>query len=59
MVHLKTTTSIVNLIMYSLLTFFIMPTITSPHLKSMKDPCPIGFLLGFIISVILWKILPR
>lgn len=59
MVHLQTTTSIVNLLMYSLLTFFVMPTITSPYLQNMKDPCPVGFILGFIISLSLWKILPR
>lgn len=59
MVHLQTNTSIVNLVLFSLLTFFIMPTITSPYLTNMEDPCPIGFILGFIISLILWKIMPR
>ena len=55
MSHLSSPKSIMAMIFYSLLTFFIVPSITRPFFKDCcEDPCLIGFLIGFTISIILW-----
>lgn len=55
MTHLSSNGKIGAMVFYSLLTFFIMPLITRPFFENYEDPCVIGFLIGFTISVILWS----
>ena len=54
MVHLSNTSLIISMMLYSLITFFITPVITRPMFKNYQDPCLIGFIIGFFISIILW-----
>lgn len=54
MTHLSTNASIMAMIFYSLLTFFLGPLITRPFMKDHPDQCIAGFLLGFTVSVFLW-----
>jgi len=54
MVHLSSTKSIMAMVFYSFLTFFLGPLLTRPFLKNHPDQCVFGFLLGFTISVFLW-----
>lgn len=55
MSHLSTPISTGAMVFYSLLTFFIMPYITTPLLPgNSPDKCVAGFALGFAISVFLW-----
>ncbi len=60
MSHLTTPASIGAMIFYSLLTFFIMPYLTTPLLPgNSPDKCVAGFALGFAISVFLWFMFNR
>ena len=55
MSHLSTPLSAGAMVFYGLLTFFIMPYITTPLLPgNSPDKCVAGFALGFAISVFLW-----
>ena len=54
MTHLSTNASIMAMIFYSLLTFFLGPLVTRPFMKDHPDQCVAGFLLGFTVSVFLW-----
>lgn len=55
MSHLSTASSFGAMCFYSLLTFFIMPFITTPLLPgNSPDKCVAGFAIGFAISVFLW-----
>ena len=54
MVHLTNPKTIMIMIFYSLLTFFIGPLITRPFMNDHPDQCIAGFLLGFTISIFLW-----
>ena len=54
MVHLSSTKSIMAMVFYSFLTYFLGPLLTRPFLKNHPDQCVFGFLLGFTISVFLW-----
>ncbi len=54
MVHLTNSKTIMIMIFYSLLTFFIGPLITRPFMNDHPDQCIAGFLLGFTISIFLW-----
>ena len=54
MVHLSSQKSIVNLVLYSALTFFLGPLITRPYMNDHPDQCVAGFLLGFTLSVFHW-----
>lgn len=54
MTHLSTPTSVMAMVFYSLLTFFIMPYITGPFFNNHPDKCISGFLVGFTISILLW-----
>ena len=55
MVHLSSPTMIGTRFVFSIVTFFIMPTITTPYIKSYtNDPCIFGFLIGFIICALFW-----
>lgn len=52
--HLSTNKRIRAMILYSLLTFFITPMLTSPYFEEHDDRCIAGFVLGFAISILLW-----
>ena len=52
--HLSTNNRIMAMILYSLLTFFIMPVITRPFFEDHPDPCIAGFMIGGVISICLW-----
>jgi hypothetical protein len=55
MSHLSTPLSTGAMVFYALLTFFIMPYITTPLLPgNSPDKCVAGFAIGFAISVFLW-----
>ena len=55
MTHLSTRTSILAMVFYSLLTFFIGPYVTSMAFPSGDpDKCVAGFTAGFAVSVFLW-----
>jgi len=54
MTHLSTTNSILAMVFYSILTFFIGPFITRPFLSNHPDQCVGGFLVGFTLSILLW-----
>ena len=60
MSHLSTPLSMGAMIFYSLLTFFIMPFITTPLLPgNSPDQCVAGFAAGFAISIFLWLMFNR
>lgn len=54
MVHLSNPTTILIMCFYSLLTFFIGPFLTDKYLKGVPYPDVAGFVLGFVVSVVLW-----
>lgn len=54
MTHLSTTNSMLAMVFYSILTFFIGPFITRPFLSNHPDQCVGGFLVGFTLSILLW-----
>tara|TARA_Y100001935_G_C17301690_1_gene509654 strand:- start:2489 stop:2686 length:198 start_codon:yes stop_codon:yes gene_type:complete len=54
MTHLSTNASIMAMVFYSLLTFFLGPLVTRPFMKDHPDQCIAGFLLGFTVSIFLW-----
>jgi hypothetical protein len=64
MVHLYTTRNIVHTIFYACLTFFITPYILVEltgiiNTKNFYDPCLGGFIIGFILSLILWSLFTK
>lgn len=64
MVHLYTTRNIVHTIFYACLTFFITPYILVEltgiiNTKNFYDPCLGGFIIGFILSLILWTLFTK
>ena len=54
MVHLSNQSVILSMILYSIITFFVTPVFTRPFFKDYNDPCLKGFLIGFVISSVLW-----
>jgi len=54
MVHLSNQQTIMTMIFYSALTYFVGPLVTRPFLGEHPDQCIAGYLLGFTISVFLW-----
>jgi len=54
MSHLSSSSSIMAMVFYSFLTFFLGPFLTRPFLGNHPDQCIAGFLLGFTISILLW-----
>ena len=59
MVHLYTPRNIAHTLFYAVLTFFIVPYILVEltgiiNMKNFYDPCMGGFIVGFILSLILW-----
>jgi hypothetical protein len=64
MVHLYTTRNIIHTIFYACLTFFITPYILVEltgiiNTKNFYDPCLGGFIIGFILSLILWSLFTK
>ena len=64
MVHLYTTRNIVHTLFYACLTFFITPYILVEltgiiNTKNFYDPCLGGFIIGFILSLILWTLFTK
>ena len=43
------------MIFYSLLTFFAGPKIAKSMNLKTNDPCFVGMVIGFIVSIALWK----
>lgn len=54
MTHLSSLANIVQMTLYSLLTYFIGPLITRPFMNDHPDQCVAGYLFGFTISIFLW-----
>lgn len=54
MVHLSNQKTIMAMIFYSALTYFVGPLVTRPFMGDHPDQCIAGFLLGFTISVFFW-----
>ena len=59
MVHLYTQRNIAHTLFYAVLTFFIVPYILVEltgiiNMKNFYDHCMGGFIVGFILSLILW-----
>ena len=54
MVHLSNQQTIMAMIFYSALTYFVGPLVTRPFMGDHPDQCIAGFLLGFTISVFFW-----
>jgi hypothetical protein len=64
MVHLYTTRNIIHTIFYACLTFFITPYILVEltgiiNTKNFYDPCLGGFIIGFILSLMLWTLFTK
>jgi len=64
MVHLYTSRNVFHTIFYACLTFFIMPYILVEltgilNMNNFYDPCLGGFIIGFIISLILWTFITK
>ena len=43
------------MLFYSVLTFLVGPKVSKMLKLDTKDPCMVGMILGFIVSLILWK----
>lgn len=54
MVHLSDNRSILMMVFFSLITYFIGPLVTRPFMSSHCDQCIAGYLLGFTISIFIW-----
>jgi hypothetical protein len=54
MTHLSSVANISQMILYSLLTYFIGPLITRPFMNDHPDQCVAGYLFGFTVSIFLW-----
>jgi hypothetical protein len=52
--HLSSYSRIGAMVFYSILTFFLVPYLTSPLYPEHEDRCIAGFVLGFAISIMLW-----
>ena len=64
MVHLFTNINILHTVFYATLTFFISPYIlvqkTSViNIDLVNDPCQAAFIVGFVISLILWNLVTK
>ena len=54
MVHLSNQKTIMAMVFYSAITYFIGPLVTRPFMGDHPDQCIAGYLLGFTISIFLW-----
>ena len=43
------------MLFYAILTFFVGPKVSKMLKLDSKDPCMVGMVLGFIVSLVLWK----
>jgi len=43
------------MLFYAVLTFFVGPKVSKMLKLDPKDPCMVGMVLGFIVSLVLWK----
>ena len=43
------------MLFYAVLTFFVGPKVSKMLKLDSKDPCMIGMVLGFVVSLVLWK----
>ena len=43
------------MLFYAVLTFFVGPKVSKTLKLDAKDPCMVGMILGFILSLVLWK----
>ena len=43
------------MLFYAVLTFFVGPKVSKMLKLDTKDPCMVGMVLGFVVSLILWK----
>ncbi len=64
MVHLYTTRNILHTVGYACITFFISPYILVEltgliNMQNFYDPCMGSFIIGFIISLILWSFITK
>lgn len=64
MVHLYTPRNIIHTIFYACLTFFIAPYVLVEltgiiNMNNFFDPCLGAFIIGFIISLILWTYITK
>ena len=64
MVHIYSTRNIIETLGYAALTFFIVPYILVEvtkiiNNKYFNDPCQVSFIIGFILSLILWNMFTK
>ena len=64
MVHLFTNINIMHTVFYATLTFFISPYILVQktsliNMDLVNDPCQTAFIIGFVISLILWNLVTK
>ena len=64
MVHLFTNLNIIHTLFYACLTFFITPYIFVQktnliNMTYVSDPCQTAFIIGFILSLVLWNIFTK
>ena len=43
------------MLFYAVLTFFVGPKVSKMLKLDSKDPCMVGMVFGFIVSIALWK----
>ena len=64
MVHIYSARNIIETLGYASLTFFIVPYILVEvtkiiNNKYFNDPCQVSFIIGFILSLILWNMFTK
>ena len=64
MVHLYNFRNSIDTVFYATLTFFIAPYLLVQKfniitMKHVKDPCQTAFVIGFLISIVLWNMITK
>lgn len=64
MVHIYSKRNIIDTLIYATLTFFIIPYLLVEKFKIIQlthfnDPCQVSFIIGFIISLLLWNFITK
>lgn len=64
MVHIYSLRNVMETFTYAMLTFFIAPYILVQltniiNTKHFDDPCQMAFIIGFVISLILWNVFTK
>ncbi len=54
MYHLENNMLIAAMVFYSILTYFVGPFIAMPFLSDETSAVAAGFVIGFIVSMLLW-----